>query len=101
MTEYPELSARLTVLAQPLVDAGWREKDRLDDWDYEAGSSVTLTLERGRDILDVELFDANWVQLYVYDVGYEPDDDNPSEPDFSVDDPADLEAECRTRGLLG
>jgi hypothetical protein len=100
VTEHERLFAQLSDLVQPLVAAGWLAKEPSEEWDLELGTSAMVTLTRLREVLDVELFVTGWLQVYAYDVDYEPDDE-PSDPAFWLEEPADLEAECRERGWLG
>jgi hypothetical protein len=101
MTEHEQLLAQLSSLVQPLVAAGWREGEHSDEWDRDLGASVMITLTRLRDILDVEFFDAGWCQVYAYNVDYEPNEDEPSEPTLVLENPSALEAECGAMGWLG
>ena len=64
------------------------------------GTSAMVTLTRTREALDVELFDSGWLQVYVYGVDDEPDDNEPSDPAFWLEEPGQLEVECRERGWL-
>jgi hypothetical protein len=91
----------LSILVQPLVAAGWRENEHSEEWDRDLGASMMITLSRLRDVLDVELFDAGWCQVFAYTVDYEPNVDEPSEPTLILENPSALEAEGRAMGWLG
>jgi hypothetical protein len=94
------LFAQLSGLVQPLVAAGWLPRKPGEEWDPELGTSAMVTLTRFREAFDVELFVAGWLQVYAHGVDDEPDDE-PSEPAFWLEEPADLEVECRERGWAG
>ena len=100
MTEHERLFARLSDLVQPLVAAGWLAREPSEEWDSVLGTSGMVTLARLREVLDVELFVTGWLQVYAYGMDDEPDDDEPLDPAFWLEEPADLEAECRARGWL-
>jgi hypothetical protein len=99
--DHERLFAHISDLVQPLVAAGWLARKPSDEWDSVLGSSVMVTLVRLREVLDVELFNTGWLQVYAYGVDDEPDDDEPAYPAFWLEEPADLEAQCRERGWLG
>ena len=97
---HPHLSAQLSTQLQVLVRAGWLETDRSDDWDRDLGDSVIVTLRRGQDVLDVELFDSGWLQVFAYSTDYEPIPDKPDEPVFVLQNAMDLAKECDRQGWL-
>jgi hypothetical protein len=92
--------AQLSDLVQPLIDAGWFLGEPSEDWDSKLGTSAIISMTRVRDVLDVELFATGWLQVFAYDEDYEPDDDEPSEPVFWLEDPSALVTECLKRGWL-
>ena len=53
-----------------------------------------------KDLIDVELFDAGWLQVFSYSNSYQPDPDEPMLPMFTLENPSDLSNECWDRGLL-
>ena len=55
-----------------------------------------ITLGRETDILDVELFESGWLQVFAYADDYQADRDKPSEPTLVLEDAVALAAECRT-----
>jgi hypothetical protein len=87
-------------LCSPLIDAGWKLQNRTGDLDDDLGANVVVTLVRGKDLIDVELFDAGWLQVFSYSNSYQPDPDEPMLPMFTLENPSDLSNECWDRGLL-
>ena len=55
-------------LCSPLIDAGWKLQNRTGDLDDDLGANVVVTLVRGKDLIDVELFDAGWLQVFSYSI---------------------------------
>ncbi len=101
MEECEGSQAQLQRLIGPLVARGWRKRKFTDWWDRDLGPSIMVTLVRGEDILDVELFETRWLHAYSYDTHYVPDIDHPSDPLFAIDDPDELVAKCMEHGLIG
>jgi hypothetical protein len=99
MTEYERLWAELSDSVQCLVAAGWMAREPSEEWDPVLGTSAMVTLTRSQEVLDVESFGSGWLQVFAYGTDDEPDDE-PSRPTFSLEEPANLEAECGKRGWL-
>lgn len=96
---WEEMFADLDAIVAPLVAAGWKIRDRLQEESSAHGDSVMCSLKRGRARIDVEYFHDRGLQVWD---GASSDSDGCYPPLFGIEDatPTSAAEAFRTQGWL-
>jgi hypothetical protein len=98
---WADLFAGMDLLVQPLLDAGWKVTEKLEEASFPDGDSSLYSLERAGELIDLERFEDGAVVVHPGgDGSLEDSDGEPTEPLFTASRNDDILSEFASRGWL-